>query len=46
VSRPLSGQREVVGEAEITEVTDKQSRAKLAGDAKPLPAGLKAIERS
>lgn len=40
------GQREVVGEAEITEVTDKQSRAKLSGDAKPLPAGLKAIERS
>jgi len=40
------GQREVVGEAEITEVTDKQSRAKLSGDARPLPAGLKAIERS
>jgi hypothetical protein len=39
------GQREVVGEAEISEVTDKQSRAKLSGDAKPLPAGLKAIER-
>ncbi len=40
------GQREVVGEAEISEVTDKQSRAKLSGDAKPLPAGLKALERS
>jgi hypothetical protein len=40
------GQREMVGEAEISEVTDKQSRAKLSGDAKPLPAGLKAIERS
>ena len=40
------GQRETVGEAEITEVTDKQSRARLSGDAKPLPAGLKAIERS
>jgi hypothetical protein len=40
------GQREVVGEAEISEVTDKQSRAKLSGDARPLPAGLKAIERS
>jgi tetratricopeptide (TPR) repeat protein len=40
------GQREVVGEAEISEVTDKQSRAKLSGDAKSLPAGLKAIERS
>ena len=40
------GQREVVGEAEISEVTDKQSRAKLSGDAKALPAGLKAIERS
>ncbi len=41
-----AGQRDVVGEAEISEVTDKQSRAKLPGDAKPLPAGLKALERS
>jgi tetratricopeptide (TPR) repeat protein len=40
------GQREMVGEAEISEVTDKQSRAKLPGDARSLPAGLKAIERS
>jgi hypothetical protein len=40
------GQREIVGEAEISEVTDKQSRAKLSGEAKPLPAGLKAIERT
>ncbi len=39
------GQRETVGEAEISEVTDKQSRAKLSGDARPVPAGLKAIER-
>jgi hypothetical protein len=40
------GQREMLGDAEISEVTDKQSRAKLSGDARSLPAGLKAIERS
>jgi class 3 adenylate cyclase/CHAT domain-containing protein/Tfp pilus assembly protein PilF len=40
-----SGQREVIGEAEITEVTEKSSRAKLAGDAKPVAAGLKALEK-
>jgi class 3 adenylate cyclase/CHAT domain-containing protein/tetratricopeptide (TPR) repeat protein len=40
-----NGQRDVVGEAEITEVTDKTSRAKLAGDAKPIAPGLKAMER-
>jgi len=39
------GQRDVIGEAEITEVTDKTSRAKLAGDAKPVTAGLKALEK-
>jgi class 3 adenylate cyclase/CHAT domain-containing protein/tetratricopeptide (TPR) repeat protein len=39
------GQRDVVGEAEITEVTDKQSRAKLADTAKPIAPGLKALER-
>jgi len=39
------GQRDVIGEAEITEVTDKTSRAKLAGDAKPITAGLKALEK-
>jgi len=40
------GQREVIGEAEISEVTDKTSRAKLAAGAKPVSAGLKAIERN
>jgi Tfp pilus assembly protein PilF len=40
------GQRDVIGEAEITEVTDKTSRAKLAGAAKPITPGLKAIERN
>ena len=39
------GRREVVGEAEISEVTDKQSRAKVSGEARPLPPGLKALER-
>ena len=39
------GQREVIGEAEITEVTDKTSRAKLAAGAKPVTPGLKALER-
>ena len=39
------GQREVVSEAEITEVTDKQSRAKLTDESKPVSAGLKATER-
>ena len=41
-----SGQRDVVSEAEITEVTDKQSRAKLADETKPIAAGLKALEKS
>ena len=40
-----SGQRDVIGEAEITEVTEKTSRAKLAGDAKPVAPGLKALEK-
>jgi class 3 adenylate cyclase/CHAT domain-containing protein/tetratricopeptide (TPR) repeat protein len=40
------GQRDVVGEAEITEVTDKTSRAKLADETKPITPGLKALERS
>jgi len=40
-----SGQRDVIGDAEITEVTDKTSRAKLAGDAKPVAPGLKALEK-
>jgi hypothetical protein len=39
------GQRDVIGEAEITEVTDKTARAKLTGDAKPVTAGLKALEK-
>src|SRR5207247_11129984 len=39
------GQRDVIGEVEIIEVTDKTSRAKLAGDAKPMTAGLKALEK-
>jgi tetratricopeptide (TPR) repeat protein len=39
------GQRDVVSEAEITEVTDKQSRAKLADDTKAGAAGLKALEK-
>jgi len=39
------GQRDVIGEAEITEVTDKTSRAKLAADAKPVTPGLKALEK-
>jgi class 3 adenylate cyclase/tetratricopeptide (TPR) repeat protein len=41
-----AGQREVIGEAEISEVTDKTSRATLAAGAKPITAGLKAIERN
>jgi class 3 adenylate cyclase/CHAT domain-containing protein/tetratricopeptide (TPR) repeat protein len=40
------GQRDVVGEAEITEVTDKQSRAKLSDETKPITPGLKALERT
>jgi tetratricopeptide (TPR) repeat protein len=40
-----SGQRDVIGEAEITEVTEKTSRAKLGTDAKPVAAGLKALEK-
>ena len=40
------GQREVIGEAEITEVTDKTARAKLAAGAKPVTPGLKAVERN
>ena len=39
------GHREVIGEAEITEVTEKTSRARLAGDAKPVAPGLKALEK-
>jgi hypothetical protein len=39
------GQRDVVSEAEITEVTDKQSRAKVADESKPIAPGLKATER-
>jgi class 3 adenylate cyclase/CHAT domain-containing protein/tetratricopeptide (TPR) repeat protein len=39
------GQRDVVGEAEITEVTDKTSRAKLADETRPITPGLKALER-
>jgi hypothetical protein len=31
--------------AEIAEVTDKTSRAKLAADAKPVTPGLKALEK-
>jgi class 3 adenylate cyclase/CHAT domain-containing protein/tetratricopeptide (TPR) repeat protein len=40
-----TGQRDVVSEAEITEVTDKQSRAKVADESKPVTVGLKATER-
>ena len=40
------GQRDVVGEAEITEVTDRQSRAKLSDATKPISPGLKALERT
>ena len=40
------GQRDVVGEAEITEVTEKTSRAKLADERKPITPGLKALERT
>jgi class 3 adenylate cyclase/tetratricopeptide (TPR) repeat protein len=40
------GQRDVIGEAEVTEVADRTSRARLAPDAKPVTAGLKAIERA
>jgi hypothetical protein len=39
------GQRDVVGEAEITEVTDKQSRARLSDETKAITPGLKALER-
>jgi hypothetical protein len=39
------GQREVVGEAEITEVTERNSRARLADETKPITPGLKALER-
>ena len=39
------GQREVIGEAEITEVTDRTSRARLTGGPGPVTAGLKALER-
>ena len=35
----------MIGEAEITEVTDKTSRAKLAAGAKLVTPGLKALER-
>jgi hypothetical protein len=35
----------VVGEAEITEVTERQSRARLADDRAPVTPGLKALER-
>lgn len=40
------GQRDVVGEAEITEVTDTTSRARLADETKPITPGLKALERT
>jgi class 3 adenylate cyclase/CHAT domain-containing protein/Tfp pilus assembly protein PilF len=39
------GQRDVVGEAEITEVTDKLSRARLSDETKAITPGLKALER-
>ena len=41
-----TGQRDVVSEAEITEVTDKQSRAKVTDESKPIAPGLKATERN
>jgi hypothetical protein len=40
------GQRDVVGEAEITEVTDRTARARLSDPTKPVAAGLKALERT
>jgi tetratricopeptide (TPR) repeat protein len=40
------GQRDVVGEAEITEVSEKTSRAKLTDEGKPITPGLKALERT
>ena len=39
------GQRDVVGEAEITEVTDRTARAKLTDESKSVTPGLKALER-